>query len=479
MPVLEKPEDLPFKLPKSTEEVDAAWMTALLKHRKLLTGDQHVAEIKTSGVGMTAGYFSSIVKVECIYSAGVADTLEKYFVVKCMPLMELLPPENLKDIFARDMRGYYEYAAETFYPRPDCYLASYDIDEGKNLWGFVTNDLDKTHLHMTHETPLDFDDVLMMIPRLATVAATFEGCHDEALNPEAFKRFFPGEENLGDVHVFADPGFIGMLQKQGQEVAHHMDWFLHSKSVTPDSGKHEWGAWDQNVGEKFMSSYMAKLNTHWKKAHPENGASSTLGHGDIRGDNLFFTKDKKDFTMIDFQLMNIGPIPGDLAFLMTTGSVTPETYARTDEILMAFYEAFTAKSKVYPKDKYSYAQFEEEFALMSQVILVYYAGFGAAYWEGAAKGVAPGAPEIGPKNGKITRVDQLSQEDLRKRSWWKPCLENIKYYLMKYKQYDAIKLIPEDEGAAPKQSRITMSLKAQSRRITVSYVMPDDDDDEE
>lgn len=46
-----------------------------------------------------------------------------------------------------------------------------------------------------------------------------------------------------------------------------------------------------------------------------------------RGDNFFFTKENPDGWMaIDFQLTFKGPIPSDLAYLMSSGSVLPSVY---------------------------------------------------------------------------------------------------------------------------------------------------------
>lgn len=55
--------------------------------------------------------------------------------VKAWPSFELLPKEPIKTMFINDMKGYSEFAASDFYPRPNVYLASYDVE--KDRWTLV------------------------------------------------------------------------------------------------------------------------------------------------------------------------------------------------------------------------------------------------------------------------------------------------------------------------------------------------------
>ena len=64
----EDPSTLPFKLPAGVGEVDAAFMQGVLRHRGAIGEDVEVTSIEKSDVGMTAGYFSSIVRVKLTYS---------------------------------------------------------------------------------------------------------------------------------------------------------------------------------------------------------------------------------------------------------------------------------------------------------------------------------------------------------------------------------------------------------------------------
>jgi hypothetical protein len=79
-----------------------------------------------------------------------------------------------------------------------------------------------------------------------------------------------------------------------------------------------------------------------------------------------------------------GPVPSDLAYLMSSGSVLPEVYApgNRSRIMRAFYDRFMAKTRVYRE--YTYEQFVREFETMTTVLFVYAIGMGAAIWQASA-----------------------------------------------------------------------------------------------
>ena len=54
-------------LPKSLDEVDAAFMTHVLREAGVIGPANEVVSQEEKGVGMTAGYFSEIKKVRCSY----------------------------------------------------------------------------------------------------------------------------------------------------------------------------------------------------------------------------------------------------------------------------------------------------------------------------------------------------------------------------------------------------------------------------
>ena len=60
----------------------------------------------------------------------------------------------------------------------------------------------------------------------------------------------------------------------------------------------------------------------------------------------------RGWMLIDFQLMFKGPIPSDLAYLMSSGSVLPSVYNDgEEEVLRLFYDEFQKHTKAYTPDK--------------------------------------------------------------------------------------------------------------------------------
>merc|ERR1719159_2345957 len=80
----ESPADLKAKgnivLPAGLDEVTADFMERVLQYKAVIPKTCKVVSITKKDVGMTAGYFSSIAKVECTYSQKT-DAL-KNFIVK-------------------------------------------------------------------------------------------------------------------------------------------------------------------------------------------------------------------------------------------------------------------------------------------------------------------------------------------------------------------------------------------------------------
>ena len=142
---------------------------------------------------------------------------------------------------------------------------------------------------------------------------------------------------------------------------------------------------------------------------------------------------------IDFQLMFRGPVPSDLAYLLSSGSVLPEVYTgeKLETVLRAFYDRFMAKTQIY-KD-YSYEQFEPNTRMMTMVPFVYYVGMGAA-WQGAAlSNELPGRIELGGKGA--TEAD-LAPEELRQRMWWRKALANFRENFKAFDQYRSSRACP-------------------------------------
>jgi hypothetical protein len=166
----------------------------------------------------------------------------------------------------------------------------------------------------------------------------------------------------------------------------------------------------------------------------------------LRGDNLFFCPksdaNPEGWLTIDFQLMFKGPVPSDLAYLMSSGSVLPEVYsaANRDQILKAFYDQFMGKTRRYPD--YTFQQFEAEFAAMCTVMFIYYVGMGGAIWRAAAfENEQPGRIELG---SEPFTVDDLAPDELRKRMWWRKTIANNRVLMADLDLVDLWQTMPDN-----------------------------------
>ena len=197
-------------LPRSLDDVDADFMTGLLRARGVIDDDNHVVSTVDTGVGMTAGYFSSIKKVKCTY-ANPTDAVDA-FVVKTWPDLEIAPKEQIAGMFAKDI-GAYAMPDAGFYPRPKVYLADFDASEDR--WALLMDDATAFGEQKLHEEEMTFDEVMHMIPKLIEIAVAWEGCHEgpksaeldrleiahwaSADNLSAFKQIMPGGAPLFDL----------------------------------------------------------------------------------------------------------------------------------------------------------------------------------------------------------------------------------------------------------------------------------------
>ena len=352
------------------------------------------------------------------------------FIVKSWPPFELLPKESIKGMFIMDMKGYTEFDGDEWYPRPTCYLASYD--EAKDLWALVMDDVCLKETHCVHENPLNLDKVKTMIPGLVEQAVRFEGCNEEASPMKAKCAHFP------PWHIMA-----GSFKEIGYSGAALVDEFVNEENPfsadDPASFGHAklspWKAWKGELGCDYAQEFFKSFDAFMARADPANGATCTVSHGDLRGDNLFWNEKTNTWSCIDFQLCFQGPIASDLAYLMSSATVEPDVYENHgDEICQLFYDQFMAKTTRY-KDL-TFETFKAEYVMMAHTMYVYYVAMGAAIWKAGTMdhdgGLGACIKEGGVGSGDIIYA-HLPESEKRKRFWWRGAFSNFREI---YKQND-------------------------------------------
>ncbi len=418
-------------LPRNLDDVDAAFLTELLRDRGVINETNAVVKTEESGVGMTAGYFSSIKRVKCEFLE--PTDAQSSYIVKAWPEFELASGESIASMFAKDIKGYM-VDAERFYPRPRALLA--DFDQEANRWALVMEDACTFSDQKLHENELDLDEVLRMIPKMVDIAVTWEGC-DEGEKAEALEELdaghWAGDDNLA---AFRE------LMPAGAKVYDYL-WSIADSSLL--AGK----PWQEVPGPDFYSLFTRKLDAFYAPMHPDKGATCTLSHGDLRGDNLFFCDPSDDYPdgwlTIDYQLMFRGPVPSDLAYLMNSGSVLPEVYTgpNRDIVLRTFYDQFMAKTRRYPD--YSWDQFQFEYSVMAATSFTYCFAFGTAIMRAGLENEQAGRVELGDKGE--TEVD-LSEAERRQRMWWRKAFKNFQSAFHDFGHYEQLMGMPDNQTDA-------------------------------
>ena len=430
-------------LPSSLAQIDASFMTRLLRARGVIGASQSVVSMEESDVGMTAGYFSAIKRLKCTYSE--ATDAPRSFIAKAWPEFEIAPRPHIQAMFKKDIGGHLLDAA-SYFPRPKVYLADYDLES--NCWCLIMEDANTFAEHKVHEHDLSFDEVMRMVPKLAEVAAAWEGC---VLGPKADKL-----DALGVQHWASDENLalFRMIMPSGAKLVDKITSMASSSLI-------EGPTWDVALGPKFAELFTEKLEAFFGRTRPEKGATTTLCHGDMRGDNIFFCDSSErhpdGWLAIDYQLMFRGPVPSDLAYLMTSATVSPQVFTgqQRQAVKRAFYECFMKKTKHY-KD-YTWEQFELEYSVMSTVLFVYFVGFGAAIWcAGATANQHPARVELG---GQGAKLEDLAPGELRKRMWWRKSFTNFRTSFEADGLYARLKGLPKNQGAMAEWFELPAHLK--------------------
>ncbi len=422
-------------LPRALHEVDAAFMTQVLRRSGAIAATNRVVSQTEQGVGMTAGYFSSIKKVRCTYSEATDAPTD--FVVKAWPSLEIAPRDSIAAMFLKDIHGY-KIPAEQFYPRPKVHLAAFDPSQ--DAYVLVMEDAGVFASQKVHEHELTFEEVMRMIPALVDVAVTWEGADEGERAAELAAMGIPhwtSPENL-DGFKAGMPGGARLF-----------DLVCCMRGTPINDGR----PWDTRLGvPDFASRLTTRLDAFFAPVRPENGATCTIAHGDMRGDNIFFCEARSDhphgWLCIDFQQMVRGPVSSDLAYLMNSGSVLPEVYAAENQhrVLRAFYDQFMGKTRRYPE--YSYHRFVDEYRRMATLQYIYYVAFGAAIFRaGAFENDLGMRVELG---GRGAAEADLPPEQVRQRMWWSKAVPN---FAETFKAFDLVELLatlPENhDGLGP------------------------------
>ena len=185
--------------------------------------------------------------------------------------------------------------------------------------------------------------------------------------------------------------------------------------------------WDAYIGPGFAELFTRKIDAFFRRARPaeRRHVHAQPRRPPRRQHLLLRAKRRLSGRLAVHRLPALvpGPVPSDLAYLMSSGSVLPEVYSGEglSTVLRAFYDQFMASDLAL--QDYTYDKFVEEFAMMTTVPIVYFVGMGAAYWQGGARNELATRIELGGQG--VTEAD-LTPEELRQRMWWRKAFANYR-----------------------------------------------------
>jgi hypothetical protein len=417
----EEPSSLPFELAPTLKDVDCKFMTTLLRFRGLLGAGDEVVSMEEKGVGVTAGYLSTIKKLACTLSPHAPPSCPTHFVVKAWPEVELLPSAAIAGLFKADIKGYTLFEARNYFPRPDVYLATFD--EAKARYGLIMADCDRVATPAVHEHPLNLDQVRAMIPQLVHVAVCYEGAQEGTHSAAAqLKHMHHWKDLVASMRPLMLQNAV-LFDELVTGVGHPSGISIRPFEEDPDDFLGPFVAWqDRGLGLDFAQMFTRCEAELMQQVNPEV-ATCTLVHGDLRGDNLFFdTRLPHGWLAIDFQMNFLGPVVSDLAYVLMSGTVHPDVYKNhTDALIEEFYTEFMKRTSKY-KD-YTLEQCRKEFAVMIYVSVVY-------FFATSGLRVAAGGP--GPLGSRAMAYEQLPPIQKRRRFRIKAGFMNWAFLLHKF-----------------------------------------------
>jgi hypothetical protein len=316
-------------LPRAIADVDAAWMTNVLRTSGAIGDATVVANMVVEPFAVGAGLLSLLYHASLGYSGGEHGPAT--LIVK---LPTTVPTQRgIADslgFYPREIKFYRELAPRTPVATPTVYAAM--IDEGSTDFVVVMEDL--SH----HESPdqrvgATWEQAVAAIDAMAGLHAHWHE-HEEL---DDFSDVFLPMDNPGYLHGLPPLFAAGWPNAQ----VHGADY------LTAD-----------------LLAFGDRYGDHLAFMLASSASPATLVHGDWRLDNLFYKGDQ--VTVIDFQITGLGSGVYDLAYFVSQ-SVDPAVRAgREDELIDRYVAQLAANGLV--RDR---AEVERQFKVAVAQCFIY------------------------------------------------------------------------------------------------------------
>ena len=301
-------------LPRSIDEVDAAWMTSVLRTSGAIDGGTSVASMTATPFAVGAGLLSLLFRAELGYEGGAPgpDSVIVKFPID-IPHQRAIADQL--GFYPREIRFYREVAPDSPVHTPVVHAAM--MAEGSTDFVVVMEDLSH-HDSTDQRDGASWEQTLLAIDAMAALHAKWHEHPDLADLADTF----PPMLNPGYLHGLPQIFAAGWPNAQ----VHGADY------LTP-----ELVLFGDRYGD-HMEFMLTTANT-----------PTTLVHGDWRLDNLFF--DGERVKVIDFQISGLASGVYDLAYFVSQ-SIDPEVRAgREDQLIDRYVAALAANGVARDRDE--------------------------------------------------------------------------------------------------------------------------------
>ena len=318
-----------YKLPTTTSDITADWLTQALRASGTLPSGGAVASVKmderAAGV---VGFMGEVGRLNLTYDGDAGDapaTMMAKFPTKSPEVMAMM---RITRVYEREHRFYDEIAPKTPLRTPETYHITCNpaadengVDEYlilmEDLGGLIMGD---------QSAGVSADQARAAMIGLAKHHARFWNGAD--LETADFIPDVDGPMNRGGQAFYEAslPGFKAV--------------FAHA--LTPEMAR---------VADAYGKNYITLLER--LAAMPR-----TLGHFDFRADNLFFEPDGR-VVVIDWQTIGKGGGAADVGYFLSQNLSVEDRRAHEDALLRAYHDTLTTSGVT----GYDYDQFFEDFRL--------------------------------------------------------------------------------------------------------------------
>jgi len=325
-------------IPGGLADIDAAWVTSVLRQRGAT--DVEVSEAPATVIGAGEGFAGELARIEPVYRRGVGPAS---FIVKVpTPVVENRSGSELLNVYERELRVYEQLLPELDVPHPALVHGAIE------------------------DNPVDMERQLAWLPRIDRLpvpmlrllgrALARPGREIDRASVLALEDLAPA--TVGDQVVGATKAEAAAVLDVAARL-HAGTWGRRRPAPTVwlspgDIAVRLFHATFLDVrkgflarGEGILGGHTRALVARLRREGPRLTRELFAGprcllHGDLRLDNMFFTSTREVRALIDWQLANLGPAVLDVAYFLS-GSVDADIDEDdVDELLVDYHRALVA-----------------------------------------------------------------------------------------------------------------------------------------